>query len=245
MTSGEGMDTVAWLNAGSRPAADPPPGRITVLLVDDNATIRATLRPLLESDPQISVVAEAGNGLAGLNEARRLRPKVTVLDYQMPVADGLSVVDQIAEHSNVLVLTSNDSQEIIAPMLRGGARGYLVYGRFDPADLVSAVRAVAGGQGWLIPAAASVATGAVREAYARERAAGARHGNLRRTRRAFGLSEREIEVLELVGDGLSNAAIAQQLRLSEKTVKNHLSNVFGKLDVTSRTEALARWHGWR
>nr|WP_269326758.1 response regulator transcription factor [Kineosporia mesophila] len=214
-------------------------------MVDDNATIRATLRPLLESDGQISVIAEAGNGAAGLAEARRLRPLVTVLDYQMPIADGLSVIEDISRHSNVLVLTSNDSQEIIAPMLQGGARGYLVYGKFDPGDLVSAVRAVASGQGWLIPAAASVATGAVRDAYARERAAGARHGNLRRTRRGFGLSGREIEVLELVGDGLSNAAIAQQLRLSEKTVKNHLSNVFGKLDVTSRTEALARWHGWR
>jgi DNA-binding NarL/FixJ family response regulator len=239
-----GFDAVGWLNTGSLPAS-PADQRITVLLVDDNATIRATLRPLLESDAQISVIAEAGNGAAGLAEARRLRPRVTVLDYQMPIADGLSVIEDISRHSNVLVLTSNDSQEIIAPMLQGGARGYLVYGKFDPADLVSAVRAVASGQGWLIPAAASVATGAVRDAYARERAAGARHGNLRRTRRGFGLSGREIEVLELVGDGLSNAAIAQQLRLSEKTVKNHLSNVFGKLDVTSRTEALARWHGWR
>ncbi|GAB6902841.1 LuxR C-terminal-related transcriptional regulator [Kineosporia succinea] len=238
------FDAAAWLSTGSVPTTAPG-NRITVLLVDDNPTIRATLRPLLEADPQISVVAEAGNGAAGLSEARRLRPRVTVLDHQMPVADGLSVIEDIARHSNVLVLTSNDSQDIIAPMLRGGARGYLVYGRFDPADLVAAVRAVADGQGWLIPAAASVATGAVRDAYARERAAGARHGNLRRTRRAFGLSEREIEVLELVGDGLSNAAIATQLKLSEKTVKNHLSKVFGKLDVTSRTEALARWHGWR
>ncbi|MBT0772332.1 response regulator transcription factor [Kineosporia sp. J2-2] len=237
-------DTVAWLTAGS-PSAEPAPQRITVLLVDDNPTIRATLRPLLEADGRISVVGEAGNGAAGLSEARRLRPRVTVLDHQMPVADGLSVVEDIARYSNVLVLTSNDSEDIIGPMLRGGARGYLVYGRFDPADLVAAVRSVAAGRGWLIPEAASVATGAVRDAYARERAAGARHGNLRRARRAFGLSGREIEVLELVGDGLSNAAVAAQLGLSEKTVKNHLSKIFGKLDVTSRTEALARWHGWR
>ena len=239
------FDAAAWLGDGSPPVSPATPAdRITVLLVDDNPTIRATLRPLLEADG-LSVVAEAGNGAPGLAEARRLRPRVTILDHQMPVADGLSVIEDISRHSNVLVLTGNDSQEIIAPMLRGGARGYLVYGRFDPADLVSAVRAVASGQGWLTPAAASVATGAVRDAYAREREAGARHGNLRRVRRGFGLSEREIEVLELVGDGLSNAAIATHLGLSEKTVKNHLSNVFGKLDVTSRTEALARWHGWR
>jgi DNA-binding NarL/FixJ family response regulator len=96
---------------------------ITVLVVDDNPTVRATLRPLLESAGTISVVAEAGNGKAALATAARLRPRVTLLDYRMPIADGLSVIDQIAQYTAVLVLTSSAEPGLIAPMLRGGARG--------------------------------------------------------------------------------------------------------------------------
>jgi DNA-binding NarL/FixJ family response regulator len=118
---------------------------ITVLVVDDNPTVRATLRPLLEADPGISVVAEAADGRTALAEARRLRPQVTLLDQRMPGSDGLSVIEDVARHSAVLVLTGSPEVELIAPMLRGGARGYLVYGEFDPADLVRAVRAVAVG----------------------------------------------------------------------------------------------------
>jgi DNA-binding NarL/FixJ family response regulator len=218
---------------------------ITVLVVDDNPSVRATLRPLLESEGTISVVAEAGNGRAALASAARLRPQVTLLDYRMPVADGLSVIEGVARCSAVLVLTSSTAPELIAPMLRGGARGYLVYGQFDPPDLLRAVHAVAAGHGWLTPTAASVAANAVRDAYARERAAVARGEQQRAARRSFGLTDREREVLMLICAGLSNAAIADRLAVSEKTVKNHLNHVFAKLDVNSRTEAVARWQGWR
>jgi DNA-binding NarL/FixJ family response regulator len=217
---------------------------ITVLVVDDNTTVRATLRLLLEADPDISVVGEAGNGQAAVAAARRLRPRVTLLDHHMPIADGLSVIEQVAEHSAVLTLTSSDDPTLIAPMLRGGARGYLVYGHFAPGDLLPAVHAVARGDGWLIPAAASVATGMTREAHAREQAAAARSRTLRAARAAYGLSDREREVVSLVSEGLSNGAIADRLGLSANTVKNHLNSVFAKLDVTSRTEALVRWRGW-
>jgi DNA-binding NarL/FixJ family response regulator len=218
---------------------------ITVLVVDDNVTVRATLRPLLESDPEVSVVGEAGNGRAGLALARRLRPKVTLLDHRMPIADGLSVVEEIAAHSAVLVLTGSGEVELVAPMLRGGARGYLVYGQFDPDDLLRAVRAVAAGQGWLTPVAASVATSALQDAHARAQAVAARSRSLHATRSGFGLTERERDVVELVGEGLSNASIAGRLGLSEKTVKNHLNAAFAKLDVTSRAEAIVRWLGRR
>jgi len=218
---------------------------ITVLIVDDNPTVRATLRPLLEADPGISVVAEAGDGRTALVEARRLRPRVTLLDHRMPVADGLSVIEQVSRHSAVLVLTGSPEEELIAPMLRGGARGYLVYGQFDPADLVSAVRAVAGGQGWLTPVAASVATTALRVAHAREQAVVERRRDRRAAQAGFGLSDRERQVVELVCEGLSNGGIAERLGRSEKTVKNHLNRAFAKLDVTSRSEAAARWLGRR
>ena len=214
---------------------------ITVLVADDNPTVRATLRSLLEAEPGISVVGEAGNGRDALALARRLRPDVTLLDHRMPIADGLSVVADVAGHSAVLVLTGSPEPELIAPMLRGGARGYLVYGHFDVHDLAPAVRAVAAGQGWLTPTAAAVATTAVRDAHARERAGVARIERLRATRRLYGLSEREREVMELVCEGLSNGVIAEHLGRSEKTVKNHLNHIFAKLDVANRAEAMARW----
>ena len=215
---------------------------ITVLVVDDNPTVRATLRPLLESDGTISVVAEAGNGQAGLAAAIRHRPRVTLLDYRMPVSDGLSVVEEVSRHSAVLVLTGSAEPELIAPMLHGGARGYLVYGQFETPELLRAVHAVASGQGWLTPAAASIATNAMRDSYARGKARAERQ---RAARLSFGLTSRERELVTLLAEGLSNAAIAERLALSEKTVKNHLHNLFAKLDVTSRTEAVARWQGWR
>jgi DNA-binding NarL/FixJ family response regulator len=218
---------------------------ITVLVVDDNRTVRETLRPLLEADPGISVVGEAANGQAGLAAARRLRPQVTLLDHRMPIADGLTVVADIAAHSNVLVLTGSGEVELVAPMLRGGARGYLVYGQFEAPDLLRAVHAVAAGQGWLTPVAASVATSALQDAQARTEAAAARTRGLHAARIRFGLTERERDVVELVTEGLSNAAVAGRLGLSEKTVKNHLNAAFAKLDVSSRTEAAVRWLGRR
>ncbi|GAA3276629.1 MULTISPECIES: response regulator [Dactylosporangium] len=217
---------------------------ITVLVVDDNPSVRATLRPLLESHGTISVVAEAGNGRAALTAAARLKPRVTLLDQRMPVADGLSVIDELARLSSVLVLTGSADPALVAPMLRGGARGYLVYGQFDPPDLVAAIHAVAAGQGWLTPTAASIAASAMRDAYARERVAADRARAHRAAQQRYGLTEREEEVVDLLCAGLSNAGIAQRLAVSEKTVKNHLNRVFAKLGVLSRTEAAARWQGW-
>ncbi len=218
---------------------------IGVLLVDDNPTIRATLRTLLEAEPGIGVVGEAGDGRSGLAAAQRLRPRVTLLDYRMPIADGLSVVEEVSACSAVLVLTNSAEEQLVAPMLRGGARGYLVYGQFSPPDLVAAVRAVAAGQGWLVPSAASVATSALRDAHARRRSATTRAEARAAHRESFGLSEREREVVELVVEGLSNADIADVLGLSGHTVRNHLTRAFGKLDVASRTAAIARWQGRR
>jgi DNA-binding NarL/FixJ family response regulator len=214
---------------------------ITVLIVDDNPSVRATLRPLLESDGGISVVAEAANGRVALTTAARLRPQVTLLDYRMPVADGLSVIEEVARYSAVLVLTGSPEPELIAPMLRKGARGYLVYGQFDPAELPVAVRAVAAGQGWLTPAAASVAAAAMRDTYARQRAEQTRISDRHTARRGYQLTAREEEVLNLVSAGLTNAAVAGHLGVSEKTVKNHLNSVFAKLGVRTRTEAVIRW----
>jgi DNA-binding NarL/FixJ family response regulator len=211
---------------------------ITCLVVDDNPVVRAALRPLLDAEPDIDVVAEAADGHQAIERARRLRPTVTLLDHRMPVADGLSVIAEVARHSPVLVLTAAEDPGLVAPMLRGGARGYLVYGQFEPADLVRAVRAVAAGQSWLSPGAASVATSVVREAAACSRRREA-------VQERFGLSTREREILELVARGLSNAAIGRRLGVAEKTVRNHLHHAYAKLGAASRTEAVAVWQGRR
>jgi DNA-binding NarL/FixJ family response regulator len=216
---------------------------IRVLVVDDNPSVRATLRALLEADADVSVVGEAGDGLAGLSAARRLRPDVTILDQRMPVADGLSVVEDLQACTKVLVLTSSPDRELVAPMLRGGASGYLVYGDFHPDDLLRAVRVVAAGGSWLYPGAAAVALDEVRASHVRARTIEQRVEHRRALRRGYGLTEREQEVLELVCAGASNADVATRLGLSVRTVKNHLHHIFGKLGVTSRTEAVVRWQG--
>jgi DNA-binding NarL/FixJ family response regulator len=203
---------------------------VGVLVVDDNPIVRAAVRGILDGDDALRVVAEAANGREALDAARRLRPAVTLLDHRMPVADGLSVIGRLSQYSTVLVLTSDDHPELIRGMLHHGARGYLVHGEFDPLELLRAVHEVARGRGWLSPVAASVATSALRE-----------QGSRRVARDGFGLTDREREVLDLLCDGLSNAAIAERLRLTEKTVKNHLYHAFAKLQVGSRTEAVLRW----
>jgi len=204
---------------------------IEVLIVDDNPIVRDALRGILAGDETLRVAGEAANGREALNLAQRLRPAVTLLDYRMPIADGLSVIGALQQHSAVLVLTSDDDPQIIAAMLHQGARGYLVHGEFEPRDLLRAVREVAGGRGWLSPIAASVAASMAREQSSRHRD----------VRTDAGLTEREKDVLNLLCQGLSNASIARQLWLTEKTVKNHLNHVFAKLGVRSRTEAVVRW----
>jgi DNA-binding NarL/FixJ family response regulator len=168
----------------------------------------------------------------------QLRPAITLLDHRMPIAGGLSVVSGLAQLSAVLVLTSSEEPQVIADMLHRGARGYLVHGEFQPGDLVRAVHEAVGGRGWLSPIAASVAASMARGQVPRapaERSGGApAYGNL---------TERELEVVGLLCRGLSNAAIAQQLWLTEKTVKNHLNHIFAKLGATNRTDATVRWSG--
>ena len=214
---------------------------VGVLVVDDNPIVRAAVRGILDGDDALRVVAEAANGREALDAARRLRPAVTLLDHRMPVADGLSVIGRLSQYSTVLVLTSDEHPDLIRAMLHHGARGYLVHGEFDPLELLRAVHEVARGRGWLSPVAASVAASVVRDQIDRERVQH-RHAERRRLARShFGLTDREEDVMGLLCQGLSNAQIARQLLLTEKTVKNHLNHVFAKLHVRSRMEAVVRW----
>jgi DNA-binding NarL/FixJ family response regulator len=213
---------------------------IDVLIVDDNPIVRSALRAFLDGDDDIRVTGEAPNGHVALAAVQRLRPTVALLDYRMPLADGLSVIGRLSEQTAVLVITSDSSADLINGMLRGGASGYLVHGEFEPPELLRAVRAVAAGSGWLPPAVASVTIAALRDQAAEQRTATDR---LRREHESYGLTARERDVLDLVCAGYSNAAIGRRLTITEKTVKNHLNQVFTKLGVTNRTEAAMRWTG--
>jgi DNA-binding NarL/FixJ family response regulator len=197
----------------------------TVLVADDNSVVRAVVRDMLDGVGDLAVIGEAANGAEALQLARLHRPDVTLLDHRMPVRDGLSVVGAISVHSRVLMLTRSADDRTVLDAVRSGAIGFLVHGQFGPAELLQAVRAVAGGEAHLSPSAARVLVRAVRTAPPRH-----------------GLSQREAEVMDLIARGLSNRDIAATLFLSSKTVENHVNRIFTKLGVTSRAAAIRRWH---
>ncbi|HEX9546976.1 MAG TPA: response regulator transcription factor [Acidimicrobiales bacterium] len=206
---------------------------VRVLVVDDNAVIRMGLVSLLETSGNISVVGEAANGREAITRAAETRPDVVLLDVRMPVMDGLAAAPSLAQQCKVLMLTYAEDTDIIETAIRAGASGYLIHGRFDAAELVDAVLGTVKGASFLSPAAASVLVHAMRRG----------PEMIERDPAASGLSDREFEVMDLIARGKSNAEIARQLFLSEKTVKNHVNRIYAKLGVKTRGEAIATWLG--
>jgi DNA-binding NarL/FixJ family response regulator len=208
---------------------------IRVLVTDDNAVIRMGVVSLLETDGDIEVVGQAATGQEAIDQATRLHPDVVLLDVRMPVLDGVAAVATVSRTAKVLMLTYAEDADVVADALRAGATGYLVHGRFEPADLLRAVRATFAGEAVLSPTAAGVLVDALRQ--------GQGQGSSLPDHVASGLSDRERGVMDLIARGLSNRAIADELYLSEKTVKNHVNRIYAKLGVTSRGEAIASWVG--
>jgi len=205
---------------------------VRVLLVDDQALFREALATLLATHDGIDVVGEAGNGDEALREAASLAPDVVLMDLRMPVLDGVAATRRLrAEHANVRViaLTTFDDDEDVFAALRAGAVGYLLKD-VSSARLVEAVLAAARGESVLQP---SVAAKVV-----------ARFAQLPDAPEprplVVPLSERELDVLRLLADGRSNREIAAALFLAEGTVKNHVTNVLGKLGARDRTQAALR-----
>ncbi|WP_410613670.1 response regulator [Amycolatopsis sp. lyj-109] len=207
---------------------------VRVLLVDDQALFREALATLLATHDGIDVVGEAGNGAEALREAAELAPDVVLMDLRMPVLDGVAATRRLrAEHANVRViaLTTFDDDEDVFAALRAGAVGYLLKD-VSSARLVEAVLAAARGESVLQP---SVAAKVVARFAQLPEAPEPRPQPL-----VVPLSERELDVLRLLADGRSNREIAAALFLAEGTVKNHVTNVLGKLGARDRTQAALR-----
>jgi DNA-binding NarL/FixJ family response regulator len=206
-------------------ATRPP---IAVFLLDDHEIVRRGVRDLLEAEPGITVVGEAGTASSALARIPALKPDVAVLDVRLPDGDGVSVCREIRSRMPevaCLMLTSFGDDEALFNAIMAGAAGYVLK-QIRGTDLVGAVRTVASGQSMLDPRAAS-------QLMARLRDQSARQDPL------AGLSAQERKILELIGEGLTNRQIGERMFLAEKTVKNYVSALFAKLGMERRTQAAA------
>lgn len=204
---------------------------IRVLIADDETMMRAGVRAILETDHEIEVVCEAADGREAITGAQLHRPDVAVLDIRMPGLDGLRAATEIAATvpgTRVVMLTTFGEDDYIEQALTGGAMGFLLKAA-DPRELITGVRAVAEGGAYLSPEIA-------RRVIAPYRGSDRTRG-IDARRSIAALTEREREVLELLGAGASNAEIGQQLYLVEGTVKGHVSAILVKLGVRNRVEA--------
>jgi len=203
---------------------------IRVVVVDDEPMVCAHLRTILGSAPDIEVVDEAHDGAAGVEAVVRNRPDVVLMDLRMPLLDGIAAIERIVKLGNppvVVVLTTFDADQYVLRALRAGAAGFLVKST-PPEDLIGLVRVAAEGHTVLSPAAARRLIAASADTQpARERA----------RKQVGSLTEREVEVLTGLGEGLSNAQIAARLFLSEATVKGYVSRMLDKLGLDNRTQA--------
>lgn len=201
----------------------------TVVIVDDHPIVRAGMRAILNSAADIEIVGEGTNGADALRLVADLRPDVLALDVQLPDVNGLEVTRRLRQAGTstaILILTAHNDRQTIFGMLESGAVGYVLK---DEAleTLVNAVRTAARSETWLSPA---VAGQVVKRAVAGPPSTAAEA--------LSALTPREVEVLRLLARGLDNTDIARELVLTKRTVQNHISHIYGKLNVTSRTEAV-------
>jgi DNA-binding NarL/FixJ family response regulator len=203
---------------------------IRVLVVDDQALVRAGFRMILEAEPDLEVVGEAADGLEAVAAVQSHRPDVVLMDVRMPNLDGIAATRRIVEGGNaakVLMLTTFDMDEYVYDAFRAGASGFLLKD-VPPERLIAGIRGVASGEALLAPSV----TRRLIEVYVRRQPARALPRGMEE------LTAREREVLELMARGLSNAEIAETFVVSETTVKTHVSRVLDKLELRDRVQAV-------
>ena len=205
---------------------------IRILIVDDHEMVRDGLSVMMDREDDFTVVGEAKNGLEAVEQARSLRPDVILMDLRMPEMDGVEAMRQIrAEQDDVkfLVLTTYDTDEYIFDAIEAGAKGYLLKDT-SREELFRAVRAVNRGESLIEPGVVARLLDRLTH-LSRQAAQGPDH---------LALSERELEVLQLMARGSANKQIAGDLSITESTVKTHVANIFQKLEVSHRTEAVTK-----
>ena len=200
--------------------------RIRILIADDHAVVRHGLRALIATEPDLELVGEATDGVEAVEQTARLHPDVILMDMAMPRKTGLEAICDIKRddpHARILVLTSFAEDEQVFPAIKAGATGYLLKDT-APRELLQAIRDVERGEVSLHPTIARKLVGELK-----------RPPDLPPAEEQ--LTEREVQVLALVARGLSNKEIADQLFIGERTVRTHISNILGKLQLANRTQA--------
>jgi NarL family two-component system response regulator LiaR len=208
--------------------------KLTVLIADDHPLVRDALRQALDAEEDMQIVAEAADGEEAVKLASECKPDVAVMDIVMPKLNGIEAtrkIKQIAPDIAILILTAYDDDEYVLGLLDAGAAGYLLKSARGR-DLAGAIRAIKAGESVLHPAIIAKLLKRATQA------------PVERHKPSDILSERESEVLRLVALGMSNKDIAEKLFLSERTIKAHLTNIFNKLNVASRSEAIVKGLQW-
>ncbi len=203
--------------------------KINVLIADDHSLIRQGLKQILELEKDMVVIAQASNGNEAVQLAKECKPDIILMDINMPGANGLQAIKEIKQEkldSRVIVLTIHEDREYLFKTLQMGAEGYVLKDA-EPSVLIEAIRNVYAGQSYIQPNMTMELVKEFNRVTLHEKE---KHDD-------NNLTSREIEVLELIAEGMINKEIAKKLYISEKTVKNHVSNIFRKLNVSDRTQA--------
>ena len=212
---------------------------IKVTIVEDHDMARMGLSVILSNSDDIEIADTSSDALDGVNKALRIKPDVLIMDIGLPTIDGIEATERIKEQNpdiKVLMYTSREGDDDIFDSFKAGADGYITKGATSQ-QTVAAVRAVAEGAGWLDPAIAKVVLSNIRKSAPTEQ----RRGEINYTlgKNLYGLTEREMEVLALIVDGLTNPQIADKLVITISTTKTHVHNILQKLYVTSRAKAVS------
>ncbi|TCL36094.1 DNA-binding NarL/FixJ family response regulator [Anaerospora hongkongensis] len=210
---------------------------IRILIADDHALLRQGIKNVLSLEADLEVIGEAADGEEAVRKAVELKPDIILLDINMPRGNGLEVTKRLSAAQpdvKCVVLTIHDDENYVFEVIKAGAVGYLLKD-VEPSMLIKAIRAISEGESFIYP---TLARKLFSEVSRRDTERRHESVDMIRRRKEERLTYREVEVLQLVAKGLSNQEMAQRLFLSEKTVKNHLTNIFRKINVTDRTQAV-------